>query len=195
MSDRLIVVTAPEFFDGEAEILNHLFESGLTRLHIRKPQSRKQDVERLISEIDFSFRTDVIIHYHSDLVSKMGLGGMHFSFPQIKEAEPSNRYTISCSVHQWSELNEVQDKIDYCFMSPVFNSISKMGYQANENLLEVPSFARNVFALGGITDANFKQVLDYGYSGIAVLGYLWTNKVKAVERFNVLKQKLQAYGN
>src|SRR5688500_15661993 len=105
MSDRLIVITAPEFFDGEAEILNQLFESGLTRLHVRKPQSQSREVEKLVSEIDSKFRAGVTIHYHSDLVSEMGLGGMHFSYPQIKEVNISGRYTISCSLHQWEELN------------------------------------------------------------------------------------------
>ena len=195
MSDRLIVITDPEFFDDEAEILNQLFEAGLMRLHIRKPRSQRKAVEKLVSEIDSKFRALVTMHYHSDLVSEMNLGGMHFSFPQIKEVKPSGGYTISCSLHQWEELAEVEEKIDYCFMSPVFNSISKVGYQANKKLLQVPSFAQNVFALGGITEANCKDVIDGGYSGIAVLGYLWINKAKAFERFTVLREKLLAYGN
>ena len=194
MSDRLIVITAPEFFDGEAEILNQLFESGLTRLHVRKPQSQRQEVEKLVLGIDFKFRAGVTIHYHSDLVSEMGLGGMHFSYPQIsKEVKTSGRYTISCSLHQWGELNEVQDKIDYCFMSPVFNSISKAGYLANEALKQVPSFASNIYALGGITESNYEEVLDRGFSGIAVMGYLWANKAAALQRYKVLEQKVKAY--
>ncbi|MEJ6979152.1 thiamine phosphate synthase [Pedobacter sp. P351] len=189
----MIVITAPEFFEGEAEILNQLFESGLTRLHVRKPQSQRQEVEKLLAEIDSSFMAGVTIHYHSELVSEMGLGGMHFSYPQIKELKNSGRYTISCSLHQWEELNEVQDKIDYCFMSPVFNSISKAGYPANEALKQVPSFASNVYALGGITETNCEEVLDNGYRGIAVLGYLWASKAAALQRYKDLEQKVKAY--
>lgn len=193
MSDRLIVITAPEFFDGETEILNQLFESGLMRLHVRKPQSQRQEVEKLVSEIDSNFKERVTIHYYSELVSEMGLGGMHFSYPQIREVKASGEYTISCSLHQWKELNEVQDKIDYCFMSPVFDSISKAGYLANESLKQIPPSAKNVFALGGITETNYEEVLGRGYRGIAVMGYLWTNKLLALHKYKDLEQKVKAY--
>jgi thiamine-phosphate pyrophosphorylase len=196
MFDKLIVITDPEFFEGEAEILNQLFKGGLTRLHVRKPKSSKEELQKLISDIDSNFRRYITIHHQSDLVKEMDLGGAHFSYPDIlNQAVLTEKYTVSCSLHQWKELDEVQEKINYSFMSPVFNSISKIGYQANGNLLEVPSSARNVFALGGITEANFNKVLDNGYSGIAVLGYLWIDKAKTFERFNFLKQNLKAYEN
>ena len=196
MFDKLIVITDPEFFEGEAETLNRLFDGGLTRLHVRKPKSCKEELQKLVRDIDSSFRTCITIHHHSDLLSEMGLGGLHFSYPDIRnQADLTESYTVSCSLHQWEELADVQEKIDYCFMSPVFNSISKVGYQANKKLLQVPSFAQNVFALGGVTEANCKDVMDSGYSGIAVLGHLWINKAKAFERFTVLREKLLAYGN
>lgn len=189
MFDKLIVITAPELFEGEAEILNRLFEAGLTRLHLRKLQGRKA-VERLINEIDCNFRKFIAVHYHQDLVSEMELGGMHFSYhASSNPAELSDKYTVSCSSHSWAELKEVQDKIDYCFMAPVFNSISKVGHLANKALHQVPPFARNVFALGGITEANCKEVIDKGYSGVAVLGALWEDKNQALQRFEVLHRK------
>jgi thiamine-phosphate pyrophosphorylase len=196
MFDKLIVITDPEFFEGEAETLNQLFDSGLTRLHVRKPKSCREELQKLVLDIDPNFRRCITIHHHSDLLSEMGLGGMHFSYPDVlNQAGLVEKYTVSCSLHQWKELDEVGEKINYCFMSPVFNSISKIGYQANKNLLQVPAFAQNVFALGGITDANCEDVMDSGYSGVAALGYLWIDKAKAFERFNILREKLQAYGN
>lgn len=196
MFDKLIVITAPDFFGGEADTLNQLFEAGLKRLHLRKPQGRRGEVETLINEIDPNFRKFIAVHYHQDLVTEMELGGMHFSYNTSSEpAGLSDKCTVSCSSHSWDELKEIQDKIDYCFMGPVFNSISKVGHLANEALQQVPLFARNVFALGGITEANCKEVIDKGYSGLAVLGTIWEDKNQALQRFKVLHKKLKAYGS
>lgn len=194
MQDKLIVITDPVFFNGEAEILNQLFEAGLTRLHLRKPQTGKEELKKLITEIDLNFRRFITIHYHPDLVTEMELGGIQYAYPEIPDHINLADTKVSCSLHKWEELKEVQEKIDYCFMSPVFNSISKFGYQANEELMQVPAFARNVYALGGITEANYERLLDNGYSGIAVLGYLWEDKSLTLERFKVLQEKLETYG-
>ena len=196
MFDRLIVITAPEFFGEEAEILNQLFEAGLKRLHLRKPQGRKEELEKLIMEIGPGFRKFIAVHYHQELAVEMNLGGMHFSYhTNSNPADITDRYTVSCSLHSWNELEEVQQKIDYCFMSPVFNSISKVRYLANEALQEVPSFALNVFALGGISEANCVEVLDKQYSGVAVLGALWDDPSQALLRFKVLRNKVNAHVN
>lgn len=196
MFDRLIVITAPGFFEGEADILNQLFEAGLKRLHLRKPLGGRGELERLVSEIDPNFRKRVAVHYHQGLVTELGLGGMHFSYhASSNPADLSDEYTVSCSLHSWGELEKVQEKIDYCFMGPVFNSISKLGYLANEALQDVPGFARNVFALGGINEANCNQVLSIGYTGVAVLGALWEDKEQALQRFTALQGKVKAHGN
>lgn len=196
MFDKLIVITAPDFFRGEADTLNELFGAGLKRLHLRKPQGRRGEVEMLINEIDPNFRKLIAVHYHQELVTAMDLGGMHFSCPGSSEtAVLTDKYTHSCSLHNWNELEEVQKKIDYCFMSPVFHSISKIGYPANEALNKVPDFAKNIFALGGITEANSHEVIDKGYSGLAVLGTIWEDKGQALRRFKGLHEKLKAYGS
>ena len=78
-------------------------------------------------------------------------------------------------------------------MRPVVNSISKNGYHANEALNKVPAFAENVYALGGITANNCKAVLDMGYYGIAILGYLWEDKNQVLQRFALLQEKLSVY--
>jgi len=193
---KLIVITTPEFFVGEAAILNQLFRAGLKRLHIRKPQSKREDIVRLINKIEMPFRKRIAVHYHKQLVIEMGLGGMHFGYPEIS-TQPDLadfNYMVSCSVHQWSEFESLRNKTDYCFISPVFDSISKSDYQANKTLKQVPASAKNVYALGGITVNNFEKVLENGYAGIAVLGHLWEDKNLTLQRFNNLQEKMYAYG-
>lgn len=195
MFNHLIVITAPKFFKMEASILNQLFEAGLTRLHLRKPGANKLAVRNLINEIDPYFRKCIIVHYHQDLVPEMELGGMHYSYHTVPNSgKSSDNYTFSYSLHDWDELQEVQEKMDYCFISPVSNSISKTEYLANEALQTVPAFARNVFALGGINEANCEGILDKGYCGVAVLGAIWEDENSALQRFKVLHEKLKNYG-
>ena len=46
-----IVITLPYFFDGEAEQIVQLLHSSVDLIHIRKPESKAEEVERLIMSI------------------------------------------------------------------------------------------------------------------------------------------------
>ena len=43
-----IVITLPYFFDGEAEQIVQLLHSSVDLIHIRKPESKAEEVEKLI---------------------------------------------------------------------------------------------------------------------------------------------------
>ena len=66
----------------------------------------------------------------------------------------------------------------YCFLSPIFDSISKEGYKANFDKLELKEFLAKdrktkVIALGGLTEENYLEVLELGFDGGAFLGSVW----------------------
>jgi thiamine-phosphate pyrophosphorylase len=69
--------------------------------------------------------------------------------------------------------------MDYLFLSPVFDSISKENYNSRfpESLLcDLKSkgiINEKVIALGGVNKHNISKVKDYGFGGAAVLGALW----------------------
>jgi thiamine-phosphate pyrophosphorylase len=75
----------------------------------------------------------------------------------------------------------------------VFDSISKIAYQQNAELLAVPDELRNkkVFALGGIDNTNIAEVQKMGYYGAVVLGYIWNNPDEAVNNFKTLSKVYQ----
>lgn len=66
---------------------------------------------------------------------------------------------------------------DYVFLSPIFDSISKQGYKAaftRAELTEIRAIlSQNVYALGGITFDNLKEVEQLGFCGAAMLGGFW----------------------
>ena len=65
------------------------------------------------------------------------------------------------------------------FISPIFDSISKVGYKSNfsqDKLLETKNtglLSNNIYALGGIDKNNINILKKYGFKGCAVLGTLW----------------------
>ena len=87
--------------------------------------------------------------------------------------------------------------VDYCFLSPIFDSLSKKGYSAAfpaETLRRAGSegiIDRHVYALGGITPERLPQLQEWGFGGAAMLGYLWEET--SPEKIKRRMQQLTAY--
>lgn len=76
---KLAVITLPDFFEGETEIVNELFRAGLERMHLRKPEAGRESLEEWIGRIKEEYRPRIILHDHFDLVLQYGLGGVHLN--------------------------------------------------------------------------------------------------------------------
>lgn len=68
--------------------------------------------------------------------------------------------------------------LDYAFLSPIYNSISKQGYSAaqfsDEDLrAAIKSCGCPVIALGGITVDKLPELHELGFAGVAVIGSVW----------------------
>ena len=61
---KLILMTRPEFFVEEHQILTALFDEGLDTLHLRKPNSEPVYSERLLSLIPDGYRKKIVVHDH-----------------------------------------------------------------------------------------------------------------------------------
>ena len=88
--------------------------------------------------------------------------------------------SLSASVHSWREVEENNYPLNYVFISPVYNSISKKGYQASIDLNYLQPLKDNaatdlpaVVALGGVTHAHIPELFQKGFDGVAVLGAIW----------------------
>ena len=133
---KIIIITTPEIRQGETEIINALFQEGMHRLHLRKPKATASQLEEYINQIHPAYRNRIVLHDHHDLVRKMHLGGIHLNsrnpLPPAWLAEESQAHpiTISRSCHSIAEASEQLPHSDYIFLSPIFDSISKQGYQS-----------------------------------------------------------------
>ena len=70
-------------------------------------------------------------------------------------------------------------KLNYVFLSPIFDSISKQGYRSafDDATLKKASaegiIGQKVVALGGVTRERVALLEKYGFGGAAMLGDIW----------------------
>jgi len=149
-------------------------------LHIRKPDNDPAAFRQLMTEIEPVFYDRIVIHQHHELATTFSLIRLHY--PEKKRpsagalgAMKEAGYILSTSIH---ELDALQDcaAYDYVFYGPVFNSISKPGYEsvlAADFMLPVRNGGPQLIAIGGITLSKLKILKDMNFDGAALLGAVW----------------------
>ncbi|MCM1406696.1 MAG: thiamine phosphate synthase, partial [[Clostridium] fimetarium] len=149
---RLAAITGIEIYPGEAEAITRLLERGWWRVHIRKPGAPSDAVEALINDIPAPLRERLSLHDHFHLATRLGVGGLHLN---MRHQSPTAgwRGMLSQSCHSVEEVLANRGKLDYMFLSPVFDSISKPGYSGKfspEELAASGALGPDLFALGGV---------------------------------------------
>lgn len=188
MSFPIKLVSSPEDFAGEHEMIASMFSAGLPCLHLRKPGHSYASLERWLLALDAQWRPLVIVHGHPDLAVEMELAGAHMPLEWLRQGhhEKGSHAAIarwSVSLHSLEELRSCPAGIGEAFLSPIFDSLSKPGYlsafgaqELREGLLLDHARRQNgpaVFALGGIEAQNLAMVAEWGFAGAAVLGGVW----------------------
>ncbi len=185
---KLIVLSNPTHLKNEHEWLCSLFEMGLEYYHLRKPGFEKSAIENFLKQISPNYYNRIVLHSHYELAEKYNLKGIHISSP-----ERGNLLSkcVSTSFHSLKEIEDCEQKYEYAFLSPIFDSISKQGYQAAFGKKELNLFfdsrTKNIdiIALGGINEQTIPEAMSYGFDGVAVLGAVWMS-TNPVEKFNKL---------
>ena len=173
----LIVITLPYFIEREAErIVQRLANVDL--IHLRKPDSTIDEMERLIREIPTEYHNRLVLHDHHHLALKYGFYGIHLN---SRNPLPPQGWkgSISRSCHSLEEIIDWKDKCNYLSLSPIYDSISKQGYKsAFSRELIKKAVAKGiidnkVLALGGVTFDKVEEVLSLGFGGAMILGDAW----------------------
>lgn len=204
----LIIITPEINHPEESGSISVFFSNGLSKLHLRKPFFTLSDYHDYISRIDKKFHSRISIHSHFSLLNEFSGLGAHIT-SQVREegrlpeiinlSEPS---TISTSFHSWKEIETNQFVFDYVFISPVFNSISKKGYNtaidlsAIRQVKQIISFENkktpSIIALGGVDANNIGLLQQNGFDGAAVLGAIWESK-DPIASFMKIKETITGF--
>ena len=127
-------------------------------------------MEKWIFELDPEFRERIVVHGHVELCDSFGLAGVHG--------------VDSKSMHSFAELHAYNAPCSYAFLSPIYDSNSKLGYNAAFSEEEIKKGiadwrakpghpVQKLFALGGVDAFNLAQLVDWGFDGAAILGAVW----------------------
>lgn len=171
---RILAVTLPDIMPGEARLIELMLRGGIRRVHLRKPSATEAELESLLSAIPAGLLPRISLHDHHRLARVFGTG-VHLN---ARNPEPPEgfRGTLSRSCHSPEELAVDPHGVDYSFLSPVYDSISKQGYNHSfdiEALSRSQFIDSRVIALGGVTPGRFSELASAGFGGAAMLGYLW----------------------
>ena len=177
-SMKFIIISSEMGFDREARAFNKLFDAGASLLHLRKPQVTKPELADLLQQISTDYYDRIVLHDHFELAYSFGLKGIHLNRrnPNRPEFEVSS---VSCSCHSLKQVSDCAGNYNYVFLSPIFDSISKSGYNHAftepelRDAQEKNIINENVIALGGINETTIPLAKKYGFGGMAVLGALW----------------------
>jgi len=200
-SPLAILISGAKIRDGEYSVISDLFEVGLKRFHLRKPDSNPMDVAKLLDRIPEIYHPRIMLHRFPELLKDYKLAGYHhFSGEKLIDCQGLR----SRSLHKLDELRDTEEPLDYCFFGPVYESISKKGYLPKVQLPELGGVLYNfkksksqkplVYALGGIRRRKIPELFNLGFDGVALLGSIWGKKdpVAAFEKYQYIERSVWA---
>ena len=170
----------------EAEAIKLYLDSGAVDIfHIRKPDAEESYVRSLLKAIPSRLHGRLMLHSHFNLFGEFSLRGVHRKTESAAIAAPA----VSRSCHILDELlANGEENLEYSFLSPIFDSISKPGYASSFDIDSdsVRSAVRKlrVIALGGVKPQFFKKLFDTKFAGAALLGYLWSSNSSLQDKVN-----------
>ena len=193
----LIVISNPIPVEQEHKLINSLFDEGLAIFHMRKLDYSQREMNHLLMKIDKQHHSKIAFHQHHELAEHYGSRRLHYAEQERKKREEeikkydTNIYTLSTSIHNVGTYSVLAETFAYCFLAPIFNSISKPDLKS----MVTPDFKLplktgiKIIALGGISSTGIPDVKKYDFDGIAVLGTIWKEPGMAVSNFKKLKQE------
>ena len=206
---KLTVCSVPETIPNEQELVSELFRAGLTSFHLRKPKFSKDTMRNWLQQLTTVEQQQVVLHSHWDLADEFELKGLHFGASILKQMKleehrqwlsyaKQQKLTISSSVHDQQEIDRLPLGLDYVWLSPVFESISKEGYASTYSTSQFDNWVKElkeqkqtqVFALGGVNVQHIEELTLRGFDGAVVLGAIWTG-IEGLKDKELVKQRIQ----
>jgi thiamine-phosphate pyrophosphorylase len=174
-----------------------MLADGLQYFHLRKPGFTAEDTLQYIEKINREFRKNIVLHQHHTLALDLGLKGIHYNRHHpfnLNDAERYKSIQQSTSCHSLQEVIAASPLLSYVFLSPIFDSISKIGYNSGFDFEDLSAFLKKrtieqpqVIALGGINENTIPIAKQLGFNGVALMGTIWNDdqSESALLKFNL----------
>lgn len=185
---KCVLITQEHISLSEVDAILSIIDNGCWRVHIRKPNAHEAPLrlflDALCRRVDPKYLS---MHYYHNIALEYGFGGLHGKC-NVEGVMKS----LSC--HSIEEIESAKG-LDYLFISPVFDSISKKGYKAAVDIKQLSPLLHKkgmpqITALGGVEKSNLHLLDEYGFENIALLGAVWRDgEAKAVANFKDIVEK------
>ncbi|MGL4410680.1 MAG: thiamine phosphate synthase [Bacteroidales bacterium] len=181
---KLIIITTPNTYPQEAEAINQLLKAGAGTIHLRKPEWSEQMTNDFIQQIDSQYHNRIVIHDHYQLSERFDLKGIHLNQRNANAKITNIEKVNSNSLHSIEELEQTEKHYKYHLLSPVYESISKLGYTPSITKQQIKTaqergiINQSTIALGGVSKENIQELDRLGFGGVALLGSLWSEWCK-----------------
>ena len=191
---KIVVISSPNHKDREAKLIEGLLDAGLWRFHLRKPDWSTDELRSLLELIPKSCHPSIVLHRRPELLSEFSLAGYHLTSKEACLTQEISG-TLSRSFHDLDALRTCRETLDYVFLGPIFNSVSKPGYDSAFHPKDLREYFRQqnedegpspmTFALGGIVPDRVRVCLGLGFDGVAALGAIWASRspVRKLHRY------------
>jgi thiamine-phosphate pyrophosphorylase len=170
-----------------SQVLQQMFTTRAAIIQWREKDLSSRENRKYVQqgiELAREFKKIFIVNSDTFLAIAEGADGVHLTSSQklkpaleARENQVDSHFIIGQSVHSREEAIKAEDQgADYVLISPVFEPISKKSFFPAFGLKELETVCRQlsvpVFALGGISDENYRSVLEAGASGIAGISWV-----------------------
>lgn len=173
-----IAITLPDAISGEVATLRRLLTDGFDIVHLRKPNATIDYCRQLLGGLSVAERSRIVVHDYYSLYEEFGLKGVHLN-RNIASLPSDYCGSRTRSCHSFEEVVRYKAEVDYLFLSPIFDSISKAGYHsafsheelrraANEGIIDC-----RVIALGGVVPDKISYLESLGFGGAAMSGAVY----------------------
>jgi len=180
----ILLVAAEELADGGVTLLQYRNKSGNARLMLEQAEELKRRI---------GASAKLIMNDRADLCLAAGFDGVHVGQDDLSPAGArrviGDKLWLGVSTHSPEQV-KISDatSADYIAIGPVFATSSKANPDPVVGL-EGVRIARSLtrkplVAIGGITRANCRAVIDAGADSVAVISDLLHEPRKSVEEFS-----------
>lgn len=173
-----IAITLPDAISGEVATIRRLLADGFDIVHLRKPNADIEYCRQLLGGLSVAERSRIVVHDYYSLYREFALRGVHLN-RNIASLPSDYCGSRTRSCHSFEEVVRYKEEVDYLFLSPIFDSISKAGYRsafsheelrraANEGIID-----SRVIALGGVALDKITYLESLGFGGVAMSGAVY----------------------
>jgi|SRR5579859_112498 len=194
------IIDAGGFADGKnalrqaIDFAQQLLEGGATLIQYRNKKSGAIEMLSHVRELRRALgaHATLIMNDRADLCLACGCDGVHLGQEDLSvegaRSIVGEMALVGISTHNLQQISQAdQTSADYIAVGPVFATRTKANPEPVVGL-ELIRAARKttskpVVAIGGITSANCRSVIEAGADSVAVISELQTSPRKSVEQF------------